>query len=139
MDEKPKILSYLVKRWPCIDINKECESGNTPLHAAVNKGNLKLVQTLLESMEQEESTKVDGKKSVKLNVNKQNSKCMNVTCLHLAVWSDLNEIAIKLVQSGADPFLKMNGQSTAFDLAKENSNQVLCDLLLEYYSSKKSN
>ncbi|RNA22779.1 hypothetical protein BpHYR1_041616, partial [Brachionus plicatilis] len=108
MNEKPKILSYLVKRWPCIDINKECESGNTPLHAAVNKGNLKLVEILLESIENKVSNKLNDKKIIKLDIDKLNSKCMNATALHLAVWNDFNEIAIKLVQNGADPFLMMN-------------------------------
>lgn len=97
---------------------------------------MKLVEILLESIENKESNKVDDKINIKLDINKQNSKCMNATPLHLAVWNDFNEIAIKLVQNGANPFLMMNGKSTALDLAKENSNQVLSDLLLDYYKSK---
>lgn len=89
---------------------------------------------MLESSGTQDSNQSENKIQRKLNVNKQNSKCLNATALHFAVWNDFNEIAIKLVQNGADPFLLMNGQSTAFDLAKENSNQVLCDLLLEYYN-----
>ncbi|CAF0744710.1 unnamed protein product [Brachionus calyciflorus] len=137
MNEKPKLLNYLVKRWACIDINETCDSGNTPLHAAVNKGNLKLVEILLESQEHRDSNKNDDR-IIQLDVNKANPKCMNATALHLAVWNDYNEIAIKLVQNNADPYLKMNGEATAFDLAKENSNEVLHDLLLEYSNIKSS-
>lgn len=135
MNEKPKILNYLVKRWPCIDINETCESGNTPLHAAVNKGNVKLVEILLESIEHRTT---NNDKVIELDVNKANAKCMNATALHLAVWNDYNEIALKLVQNNADPYLTMNGNTTALDLAKENSNEVLHDLLLEYSQLKSS-
>ena len=77
------------------------------------------------------------KKSInKLEVDKTNQKCMDMTPLHLAVWNDYNEIAIHLIQSNADPYLKMNGTSNAFDLAIENKNQVLFELLNEYYANK---
>lgn len=95
---------------------------------------MKLVEILLEPRGSKDSDQSDEKIYRELNVNKQNSKCMNATALHLAVWNDFNEIAIKLVQNGADPFLMINGQSSAFDLAKENSNQVLYDLLHEYFN-----
>lgn len=75
----------------------------------------------------------------KLDVNMVNSKCMDSTPLHLAVWNDFNEIAIRLVQSNANPNLKMNGVSTAFDLALENQNQVLYELLSDYYNENNNN
>jgi len=83
------------------------------------------------------STSMLGKSSrrtYKLDVNKVNEKCMDSTPLHLAVWNDYNEIAIRLVQSNANPNLKMNGVSTAFDLALENKNEVLYELISEYYN-----
>ena len=61
---------------------------------------------------------------------------MNATALHLAVWNDYNEIAIRLIQSDANPNLKMNGLSNAFEMALEKSNQVLYELLNEYYRNK---
>lgn len=63
---------------------------------------------------------------------------MNATALHLAVWNDFSEIAIKLIQANANPYLKMNDISTAFDLAKESSNEVLYDLLVEYSNMNKN-
>ena len=137
-------------------MNEQCHSGNTPLHAAVNKGNQTLVDIILQSLNNEneplntdtfESTSSSSllneeageqtsrsRKSFKLDINKINEKCMNSTALHLAVWNDFNEIALRLVQHNADPNLKMNGTATAFDLALENSNQVLYELLKEFNS-----
>jgi ankyrin repeat protein len=113
------------------------------LHAAVNKGNLELVDIILQSLNNEiesdnnnnseaSSTIIGAKKIFKLDINKINEKCMDSTALHLACWNDFNEIAIRLVQSKADPNLKMNKASNAFDLALENSNQILYELLKEY-------
>lgn len=127
-------------------MNEPCDSGNTPLHTAVNKGNLELVEALLDSInffeqhnEQHEekannflsATVENDKTAKKLDVNKINEKCMNATPLHLAVWNSYNEIALKLVEHKADPYLKMNGLSNAFDLALDNSNHVLHELLTE--------
>lgn len=154
INDRPKILNYLIKRWPSIDVNEQCHSGNTPLHAAVNKGNQTLVDIILQSLNNENEpintdtfessstsslinegeTTSRSRKSYKLDINKINEKCMNSTALHLAVWNDFNEIALRLVQNNADPNLKMNGTTTAFDLALENSNQVLYELLNEFNS-----
>lgn len=114
------------------------------MHAAVNKGNLELVDIILQSLNNEidsdsnnnnnseASSTINAKKIYKLDINKINEKCMHSTALHLACWNDFNEIAIRLVQSKADPNLKMNKASNAFDLALENSNQILYELLKEY-------
>lgn len=126
----------------------ECDSGNTPLHAAVNKGNMNLVEILLQSLEIDLSENADEEydaipnsartsRQRQIDVNKINRKCMDATPLHLAVWNDYNEIALKLIQARADPYMKMNGISTAFDLARDNSNEVLFELLHEYYNSIK--
>jgi ankyrin repeat protein len=137
MNEKPKILRYLVKRWPSIDINAENDSGNTPLHAAVNKGKLELVEIVLESLSNSLSS-IKPSTNICLSVDKPNTMCMNATPLHLAVWNDYTDIALRLVQAKADPYLKMNGKSNAFDLAKENSNEILFDLLNEFANSVKN-
>ena len=159
MNENSKILTYLIKRvicfisfyfnspnstvrfdylfflfkWPSIDINESCDSGNTPLHAAVNKGNIELVEIILQSLKQKNiSNESKTERAVHLlDINKTNPKCMNATALHLAVWNDFNEIAIRLVQADADPYLKMNDMD-AFDMTRESKNEVLHDLLIEY-------
>lgn len=70
-------------------------------------------------------------------MNRPNLKCMNATSLHLAVWNNYDEIALRLIEAKADPMIKMNGQSSAFDLAHENGNQVLADLMNELNISRK--
>lgn len=140
INDLPKILNYLVRRCPSIDINAQCHSGNTALHAAVNQGNLVLVELLLNTFITDDTNDKPtdsflAKSTKRLDVNIANQKCMNATPLHLAVWNDFNEIAIRLVQSKADPYLKMNSSSNAFDLALENSNQVLYELISEYLES----
>jgi ankyrin repeat protein len=77
------------------------------------------------------------RKTYKLDVDTPNKKCMNATALHLAVWNDHQEIAIRLVQAGADPNLKMNDM-TALEMVKEAGNEVLHELLLEYSSMNKT-
>ena len=100
----------------------------------MNKGKLELVEIILESLSN--FTNPDNKSgSVNLDVNKVNKKCMNATPLHLAAWNDYTDIALRLIQANADPYLKMNGVSDAFDLARENSNEVLVDLLSEFFDS----
>jgi ankyrin repeat protein len=95
------------------------------LHAAVNNGKIKIVEILL--------------KSTNLNVNLVNDSCMSATALHLAVWHSYDEIAINLVRNKGDPYLKMGIDGlNAFELAKENDNQVLAELLLEFYNEEKN-
>jgi len=69
-------------------------------------------------------------------VNKRNEKCMDMTPLHLAVFNDYDEIAIRLVQSDANPNLKIKGEISALSMALENKNQVLYELLGDYYQNK---
>ena len=44
---KFSVNAYFNEKWPSININEPCDSGNTALHAAVNKGKLDLVEILL--------------------------------------------------------------------------------------------
>ncbi len=112
------------------------------MHAAVNKEKLNLVEILLKSLSNEETsrTKSDDqdKKFYKLDVNRVNEKCMGATALHLAVWNDYNEIALVLMQANADPWLKMNDKN-AFEMARDSSNQVLYELLSEYSNLRLTN
>ena len=52
-------------------VNKPADNGNTPLHAAANVGDVKMVATLLN---------VEG-----IHVNATNPQCEGATPLHLAV------------------------------------------------------
>ncbi len=126
------------------------------MHAAVNQGNLVLVELLLKSltndgMAMEDSrlqtsttqsslfsscSVLNARPTFRLDVNKRNEKCMDMTPLHLAVFNDYDEIAIRLVQSDANPNLKMNGEISALSMALENKNQVLYELLGDYYQNK---
>jgi ankyrin repeat protein len=126
------------------------------LHAAVNQGNLVLVELLLKSltndgMAMEDSrlqtsttqsslfsscSVLNARPTFRLDVNKRNEKCMDMTPLHLAVFNDYDEIAIRLVQSDANPNLKIKGEISALSMALENKNQVLYELLGDYYQNK---
>jgi hypothetical protein len=125
----------------------------------VNKGSLQLVEIILQSTESDSNDHVvsagaGGSPSTvssdsgymgsgeterrtsrpvhKLDIDSPNRKCMNATALHLAVWNEFDEIAIRLVQAGADPYLKMNEATSAIDMAKESQNETLHELLVEY-------
>ncbi len=126
------------------------------MHAAVNQGNLVLVELLLKSltndgMAMEDSrlqtsttqsslfsscSVLNARPTFRLDVNKRNEKCMDMTPLHLAVFNDYDEIAIRLVQSDANPNLKIKGEISALSMALENKNQVLYELLGDYYQNK---
>jgi len=54
-----------------MDVNRPCDSGNSPLHVAVNLGNLSLVKMLLRMPD--------------IEVNRRNPQSENATPLHLAV------------------------------------------------------
>jgi len=63
------MLEHLLKK-PGVDVNEKAPSGNTALHAAVNTGNISMVQTLINT----------GAK-----VNACNAECEGATPLHLAI------------------------------------------------------
>lgn len=63
-----------------IDINLPADTGNSPLHAAANNGNVKLVSALL--------------KSPDIEVDCRNTQCEGATPLHLAVMHGKSHIAI---------------------------------------------
>ena len=66
------LLSFFVQIKCNADIvNKPADNGNTPLHAAANVGDVKMVATLLN---------VEG-----IKVNVRNPQCEDATPLHLAV------------------------------------------------------
>ena len=101
-------------------MNEACKSGNTALHAAVNRAKLELVEILL--------------RCERVDVNRPNEKCMDVSALHLAVWNGLDEIAWRLASAGGDVHQCMcmadGSRVSALDLAK--SNESLYELLVEF-------
>lgn len=62
-----------------IDINHYGDSGNTPLHAAIGRGDTPMVQWMLQ---------------VGANVNAINQECNQATPLHLAVMNGKNLKAV---------------------------------------------
>lgn len=55
-----------------MNINEKAPSGNTPLHAAINNGNINMVKLLI---------------NAGANVNAWNPECEGATPLHLAIMS----------------------------------------------------
>ena len=57
---------------PRVNVNEKAPSGNTPLHAAINTGNINMVKLLI---------------NAGANVNAWNPECEGATPLHLAIMS----------------------------------------------------
>jgi len=55
-----------------VNVNEQAPSGNTPLHAAINTGNINMVKLLI---------------NAGTNVNAWNPECEGATPLHLAIMS----------------------------------------------------
>ena len=55
-----------------MNVNEKAPSGNTPLHAAINTGNINIVKLLI---------------NAGANVNAWNPECEGATPLHLAIMS----------------------------------------------------
>ncbi|KAK3091148.1 hypothetical protein FSP39_017513 [Pinctada imbricata] len=105
MHNQPSVLHYLINRIkPPIDINCASDTGNTPLHAAANNGNVELVTMLLQNP--------------RINLNCKNPQCDNATPLHLAVMMGNKEVVEKLVKLGADTKLKM-GELDIEEIARD--------------------
>lgn len=99
------VLHYLISRVkPAIDVNQPADTGNTPLHAAANSGNDRLVEILL--------------KCPNIDVNVINPQCESATPLHLAMMHGHKNVVEMLIKAKADWSLKM-GDMTAEDIAKQ--------------------
>ncbi|KAK0051744.1 hypothetical protein Bpfe_018751 [Biomphalaria pfeifferi] len=115
MCKQPAIVKYFLSLVnPTLDVNQTAETGNTPLHAAANIGDLQIVELLCQCD--------------RINVNCVNYQCEQATPLHLAVMHGHTEIIECLLKHGADPLLKM-GQTTAVQLAKDLGNSQIISLL----------
>ncbi|KAI8501230.1 hypothetical protein Bbelb_213250 [Branchiostoma belcheri] len=111
---QPKVLTYLLtKVHPRPDINLPSCTGNTPLHAAVNAGNVELVKTLVKAGAE---------------VNAANPQCDSATPLHLAVLHGNKETCQVLLSAGAQVTAEMGGQ-TAAHLAADLGHLELLQLL----------
>jgi hypothetical protein len=65
------IIALLLQVKPPIDVNCAADTGNTPLHAAANNGNVNLVTILLQNP--------------RIDINSKNPQCEEATPLHLAI------------------------------------------------------
>lgn len=74
---------------PPIDVNCPADTGNTPLHAAANNGNVNLVAILLQNP--------------RIDINSKNPQCEDATPLHLAIMLGrfmFTKVETKLTLSG---------------------------------------
>lgn len=74
---------------PPIDVNCPADTGNTPLHAAANNGNVNLVTILLQNP--------------RIDINSKNPQCEDATPLHLAIMLGrfmFTKVETKLTLSG---------------------------------------
>merc|ERR1740123_762428 len=93
------------------DINAHSDKltlSNTPLHAAVNGGNLKMVNAIL---------------ACNANINVKND--LGLTPLALATLNGQTQIALHLLDKGSDPLIADNEGKTAYIHAKELMNDEL--------------
>lgn len=115
MYNQPSVLHYLINRVkPPIDVNCPADTGNTPLHAAANNGNVNLVAILLQNP--------------RIDINSKNPQCEDATPLHLAIMLGNDEVVEKLLKMGANVQLKM-GDLTAQDIARDFGHAELLPLL----------
>ncbi|XP_071107878.1 uncharacterized protein [Haliotis cracherodii] len=115
MHNQEKVLHYLLTRvHPAINPNQPADTGNTPLHAAANSGNLSLVVELL--------------KCPYVQVSAANPQCEQATPLHLAVMHGHEKVVEVLVEAKADLDAKM-GDLTPSDIARDFGKQDLQELL----------
>ncbi|XP_062619995.1 uncharacterized protein LOC134281575 [Saccostrea cucullata] len=115
MYNQPSILHYLINRVkPPIDVNCAADTGNTPLHAAANNGNVDLVTILLQNP--------------RIDINYKNPQCEEATPLHLAIMLGNREVVEKLLKMGANAKLTM-GDLTAEDIARDFGHAELLPLL----------
>lgn len=83
------------------DINITDTRVSTPLHRAASKGNLQIVRIFLEYID-------------KLKINQKD--IYGNTPLHLSCEEDRQDVAILLVENGADVEIKNRGNQTPLDL-----------------------
>jgi len=109
---QPDIAKILVEH-PNINVNVRDTTGSTALNLAVSEPDMLPVIKLL----------------IEKGANIDNTDTMGETPLMLATLSDNKEIVEFLVDSGADKTLKNKRAQTAYDIAKEEGNNSLYDLL----------
>jgi ankyrin repeat protein len=109
---QPDIAKILVEH-PNINVNVRDTTGSTALNLAVSEPDMLPVIKLL----------------IEKGANIDNADTMGETPLMLATLSDNKEIVEFLVDSGADKTVKNKRAQTAYDIAKEEGNNTLYDLL----------
>ncbi|KAF6032477.1 FAM220A [Bugula neritina] len=115
---QPRVVEYLLKKWTgCMDVNRPCDTGNSPLHVAVNLGNYNLIQLLLNMPD--------------IQVDRENSQCDGATPLHLAILHGSADTVRMLLKAKANPNKLMAGQSAiamADEFGHSHITAILCEL-----------
>ncbi len=97
------------------DLDEQDGIGHTPLHWAAGRGNIAVVQFL-----------IDRKADVNLKGKKDHK-----TALHIAAENGYTETAKRLIQAKADLNAQSNTGETALHYAIQNTNEALVDALLK--------
>ncbi|CAC5387370.1 unnamed protein product [Mytilus coruscus] len=146
-----KMVEMLLK-LSVIDPNQENESGETPLNAAARRGHLNIVKLLLErsDIDPNKENRITGNTPlhtavsygfiniVKLLLEKADidpnikNKITGNTPLHTAAcYGFINIVGLLLQREDIDPNIENKDGNTAFDLAAEEDQFILCKLLLD--------
>jgi len=101
---------------PKVNVNEKAPSGNTPLHAAINTGNINIVKLLI---------------NAGANVNAWNPECEGATSLHLAIMSGNTEMVSVMLEADCDLTVKMGIPATVtpMSLAEDLELHEVVELL----------
>ncbi|WP_028330041.1 ankyrin repeat domain-containing protein [Brachyspira alvinipulli] len=105
-----------------VDLNAVDKYGDTALHIAAENSKLPIVRMILE-------------KKPNLNIQNQNGD----TPLHKAVNSGSVDIVSEIVLSGADVMVRNNNGDYPLDIAKDNNNNAIFEILKEAEEKQQSN
>ena len=113
--EMVSLVRALLEAGACADPAND--AGESPLHYAAFAGNLEIVKLLV---------------TMKASLNRQPHSAGLHTPLMRAVQQRKGMVAVFLLQSGADPYLRTKWGQNAFDLAEETRDGNVIQLLKEF-------
>lgn len=103
-----EICSILISRGANININSEKNNKETPLHFAVERGNIKMIDILLELGAKVDSLDKFGDTPLIVAITSENPKGFSIIS--------------KLIKAGANPFYQPKNRKSANDLIEEWGN-----------------
>ncbi|KAG6503198.1 hypothetical protein ZIOFF_035509 [Zingiber officinale] len=101
-EEEAPLPIWILSQFGEEEMKADDSEGRTPLHWAVDRGHINVVQTLLDKNADVNAKDIEGQ-----------------TPLHYAALCDREEIGMLLVQHKADPYMKDNDDSSPLDLATQ--------------------